>query len=102
MRTLIRSLGRDGRTVVLSSHLMGEVEQICRPRRGHPRTGALVAEGTVDELRGRAGLRVRAQPLDAAARCSRRPGVESVPAAGGGTRRHRRPAASPPSSTARW
>ena len=62
MRTLIRSLGRGTRTVVLSSHLMGEVEQIV-DRVGVISEGALVAEGTVAELRGRAGLRVRAQPL---------------------------------------
>ena len=39
---------------LLSSHLMGEVEQIC-DRVGVIRAGRLVAEGTVDELRGRAG-----------------------------------------------
>jgi ABC-2 type transport system ATP-binding protein len=31
------------------------------------RDGALVAEGTVEELRGRAGLKVRAEPLAEAA-----------------------------------
>jgi ABC-2 type transport system ATP-binding protein len=78
MRTLIRSLGQGGRTVVLSSHLMGEVEQVS-DRVGVIRAGRLVAEGTVDELRGRAGLRVRAQPLDAArALLARHPGVASV------------------------
>jgi len=83
MRTLIRSLGDDGRTVVLSSHLMGEVEQVS-DRVGVIRAGTLVAEGTVDELRGRAGLRVRAQPRDAArALLARHPGVESVARSGG-------------------
>jgi ABC-2 type transport system ATP-binding protein len=78
MRTLIRALGQGERTVVLSSHLMGEVEQIS-DRVGVIRSGALVAEGTVDELRGRAGLRVRAQPLDAARSLLEAfPGVESV------------------------
>jgi ABC-2 type transport system ATP-binding protein len=78
MRALIRSLGQGGRTVVLSSHLMGEVEQVS-DRVGVIRAGTLVAEGTVDELRGRAGLRVRAQPLDAArALLARHPGVDSV------------------------
>jgi ABC-type multidrug transport system ATPase subunit len=78
MREFIRSLGRDGRTVVLSSHLMGEVEQVC-DRVGVIRDGALVAEGTVEELRGRAGLRVRAEPLSAAARViGDVPGVEAV------------------------
>jgi ABC-2 type transport system ATP-binding protein len=66
MRSFIRSLARGGRTVVLSSHLMGEVEQVC-DRVGVIRDGVLVAEGTVEQLRGRATLRVRAQPLGEAA-----------------------------------
>ena len=66
MRDFIRSLGEGGRTVVLSSHLMGEVEQVA-DRVGVIRDGALVAEGTVEELRGRAGLKVRAEPLAEAA-----------------------------------
>ena len=45
MRAFIRSLARGGRTVVLSSHLMGEVEQVS-DRVGVIRDGALVAEGT--------------------------------------------------------
>jgi ABC-type multidrug transport system ATPase subunit len=67
MRQFIRSLGKDGRTVVLSSHLMGEIEQVS-DRVGVIRHGSLVAEGTVAQLRGRAGLRVRAEPLAEAAR----------------------------------
>ena len=67
MRTFIRALGRGQRTVVLSSHLMGEIEQVS-DRAGVIRDGSLVAEGTVEELRGRAGLRVRAEPLAEAAR----------------------------------
>jgi ABC-2 type transport system ATP-binding protein len=67
MREFIRSLAAGGRTVLLSSHLMGEIEQVS-DRVGVIRAGELVAEGTVDELRGQAGLRVRAEPLDAAAR----------------------------------
>jgi ABC-2 type transport system ATP-binding protein len=46
---------------------MGEIEQVS-DRVGVIRDGSLVAEGTVEELRGRAGLRVRAQPLTEAAR----------------------------------
>jgi ABC-type multidrug transport system ATPase subunit len=67
MRGFIRSLGKGGRTVVLSSHLMGEIEQVS-DRVGVIRDGSLVAEGTVEELRGRAGLRVRAEPQAEAAR----------------------------------
>jgi ABC-2 type transport system ATP-binding protein len=67
IRTFIRELGKGQRTVVLSSHLMGEIEQVS-DRVGVIRAGSLVAEGTVEELRGRAGLRVRAEPLAEAAR----------------------------------
>jgi ABC-type multidrug transport system ATPase subunit len=68
MRTLIRALGRGERTVLLSSHLMPEVEQIC-DRVGVISRGSLVKEGTVDELRGGGGgLWVRAEPLDRASR----------------------------------
>jgi len=70
MGRLIRTLGDSGRTVLLSSHNMGEVEQVC-DRVGIVRGGRLVAEGTVDELRARGGppdLLVRADPIDAAQR----------------------------------
>ena len=47
-----------GRTVLLSSHLLGEVQQIC-DRVGVIDRGRMIAESTVDELRGgeRAGGR---------------------------------------------
>ena len=65
MRKLIRRLGRDGRTVLLSSHLMNEVEQVC-DRVGVIARGRIVAEGTVRELRGVDRLLVRVdQPLQA-------------------------------------
>ncbi len=67
MRDLIRSLAQEGRTVLLSSHLLGEVEQIC-DRAGVIRDGMGVAEGTLDALRGHGSLRVRAKPLDEARR----------------------------------
>jgi ABC-2 type transport system ATP-binding protein len=78
MRAFIRALARGGRTVVLSSHLMSEVEQIC-DRVGVIRDGALIAEGTIEQLRGRATLRVRAQPLgEAALLLARLPAVDEV------------------------
>jgi ABC-2 type transport system ATP-binding protein len=78
MRAFIRSLAQGGRTVVLSSHLMGEVEQVC-DRVGVIRDGVLVAEGTVEQLRGRASLRVRAEPVGEAARLvARLPEVAEV------------------------
>jgi len=65
MRALIRSLGSGERTVLLSSHLLGEVEQIC-DRVGVISRGELIAESTVRELRGGAALLVAAEPLDRA------------------------------------
>jgi ABC-type multidrug transport system ATPase subunit len=83
MREFIRSLAQAGRTVVLSSHLMGEIEHVS-DRVGVIRAGSLIAEGTVDELRGRAGLQLRAEPLAAAARLvGDLPGVDAVAAADG-------------------
>jgi ABC-type multidrug transport system ATPase subunit len=67
MRPFIRSLGQGDRTVLLSSHLMSEVEQVC-DRVGVISRGRLVGEGTVDELRGRETLLLRAEPLDEAER----------------------------------
>ncbi|WP_405067358.1 ABC transporter ATP-binding protein [Kribbella sp. NBC_01510] len=65
MRRLIRELGSDGRTVLLSSHLLGEVQQIC-DRVGIINAGRMVAEHNVEELRGEQELVVRATPRDAA------------------------------------
>ena len=67
MREFIRGLGRGGRTVLLSSHLMAEVELVCG-RVGVIHHGALVKEGTVDALRGGRTLVVRAEPLERAGR----------------------------------
>src|SRR5205807_3354906 len=70
MRALIGDIRREGRTVLLSSHLLNEVELTC-DRVGVIAKGKLVAEGTVDELRARSGgtsLLVRATPLDKAQR----------------------------------
>jgi ABC-2 type transport system ATP-binding protein len=66
MRTLVRRLGASGCTVLLSSHLLGEVQQTC-DRVGVINAGRLVAESTVAELRGAAALRVVADPVDQAA-----------------------------------
>jgi ABC-2 type transport system ATP-binding protein len=86
MRAFIRGLGRGGRTVLLSSHLMSEVEQVC-DRVGVISRGALVGEGTVDELRGRESLWVRADPLERAERLvGTLRGVERVAVVDGGLR----------------
>ena len=65
MRKLIKDIGQGDRTVLLSSHLLGEVEQIC-DRVGVISNGRLVRQSTVQDLIGEEGVLVRAQPLDAA------------------------------------
>ncbi len=65
MRSLIRKQASESRTVLLSSHLLGEVEHIC-DRVGVISRGRLVREGPVAELRGRPSLVIAADPLDAA------------------------------------
>ncbi|MCL6499251.1 MAG: ABC transporter ATP-binding protein [Firmicutes bacterium] len=49
---LIRSLKRDGLTVLLASHLLHQVQSVC-DRVGLFHRGRMVLEGTVDELRER-------------------------------------------------
>ncbi len=65
MRKLIKDIGQGDRTVLLSSHLLGEVEQIC-DRVGVISNGKLVRQSTVQELLGEEGVLVRAQPIDQA------------------------------------
>ena len=65
MRALIRRLGHGERTVLLSSHLLGEVEQVCN-RVGVIHKGELVIEGTVEELRGGGGVLVKVEPIEEA------------------------------------
>jgi ABC-2 type transport system ATP-binding protein len=65
MRQLLRRIGEGGRTVMLSSHLLSEVEQTC-DRIGVIQSGRMIAEGTVDEIRGGAALLVRAAPAERA------------------------------------
>ncbi len=78
MRGLIRRLGAEGRTVLLSSHLMGEVQQIC-DRVAVIDRGRIIAESSVDELRGHGELVVSAAPSDRARELvEARPEVRSV------------------------
>jgi ABC-2 type transport system ATP-binding protein len=64
IRTLVRELADDGTTVLVSSHLLTEVEQICT-HVGVMRVGALVAQGTLAEVRAGAGpARVRVETPD--------------------------------------
>jgi ABC-2 type transport system ATP-binding protein len=55
LRSLLRTLADGGATVFLSSHLLGEVEQVC-DRIAMLHAGRLVWEGTVAELTAAGGL----------------------------------------------
>jgi ABC-type multidrug transport system ATPase subunit len=69
MRELVRSLKHERRAVLLSSHLLSEVEQLC-DRVAVIRSGRLIAQGTLGELRagatGGSGVLLRATPYDRA------------------------------------
>ena len=79
VRNLIGSLASDGTTVLVSSHLLSEVEQICT-HLGVMREGRMVAQGTTAEVRGAGVVTVRVetgQP-DRAAEVLTRMGATSV------------------------
>jgi ABC-2 type transport system ATP-binding protein len=80
MRLLIRSLAEHGITVLLSSHLLGEVEEVCN-RVAIVRSGRIVYEGTIAELARGAGTAYRLSSTDdvrALEVCSRQPGLSDV------------------------
>jgi len=52
---LVRQLAAEGRAVLLSSHIMGEVEAVAT-RAGVMARGTLVAEGSLEALRAQAGV----------------------------------------------
>ncbi|MFN8619945.1 MAG: ATP-binding cassette domain-containing protein [Chloroflexota bacterium] len=61
IRALLRSLARDGRTVIVSSHLLSELEAIC----DHlviVRFGTLLFSGPMDEMRARSRAHVDLAP----------------------------------------
>ncbi|MBC2643815.1 MULTISPECIES: ABC transporter ATP-binding protein [unclassified Rhodococcus (in: high G+C Gram-positive bacteria)] len=66
MRELIVELADSGHSVMLSSHMLSEVQEIC-DRVGVIARGELIAESTVAELRGGTSLLVRADPQERAA-----------------------------------
>ena len=63
VRALIREIATDGVTVLVSSHLLAEVEQICS-HVGVMRTGRLVFQGTLEEMRARGAARVQVRTTD--------------------------------------
>jgi ABC-2 type transport system ATP-binding protein len=80
MRLLIRRLADDGMTVLLSSHLMTEVEELCN-RVAIIQSGAIVYEGAIADLKRAAGLTYRLHTTDddqALAVCRAQPGIVDV------------------------
>ncbi len=80
MRLLIRRLADDGMTVLLSSHLLAEVEEVCN-RVAIVRSGRIVYEGEIAELKTGAGTTYRLVTTDderALAVCRAQPGVANV------------------------
>jgi ABC-2 type transport system ATP-binding protein len=63
VRALIREIATGGVTVLVSSHLLAEVEQICT-HVGVMRTGRLVFQGTLEEMRARGAARVLVRTSD--------------------------------------
>ena len=80
MRLLIRRLAEQGMTVLLSSHLLTEVEDICN-RVAIVRQGRIVYEGEIAELKRGAGTRYWLQTSDddrALGVCRAQPEVDDV------------------------
>ncbi|HEX6887345.1 MAG TPA: ABC transporter ATP-binding protein [Candidatus Nanopelagicales bacterium] len=80
VRHLVGSLAADGATVLVSSHLLSEVEQMCS-HVGVMREGRLVAQGTVAEVRSagaQATAVVETADVTAAAEVLQRMGLAGV------------------------
>ena len=84
MRALVRRLAGEGITVLLSSHLMGEVEALCN-RVAILREGRVRYEGDLAEVTARSDGRYRLQATDPAAAiaaCRSAEGIRDVRADG--------------------
>ena len=93
MRALIVDVAAGGQTVLLSSHLLAEVQEIC-DRVGVISGGRLLVECTVAELRGATAiLLVRAEPLDRALAVAMRVAGDDAVEVDGRSCGSRRPAA---------
>ena len=80
MRALVARLALAGTTVLLSSHLLAEVEELCN-RVAIVRTGRMVFEGALEDLKRTAGGEWRLRTTDdgrALAVCRAQPGVSGV------------------------
>lgn len=63
MRELVKRLAAEGITILLSSHILAEVEELCN-RVAIIRKGAIIYEGRLDELLASGGREYRLQTAD--------------------------------------
>jgi ABC-2 type transport system ATP-binding protein len=80
MRELIRRLAGQGMTVLLSSHLLAEVEELCN-RVAIVRRGRIVYEGEIAQLKRSAGTTYRLRTTDndrALAICQAQQGISGL------------------------
>ena len=61
-RNLMKRLNRDGKTIFLSSHILGEVQQTCT-HVGVIHRGRMVATGTTDEIQRKMGRTIAPKAL---------------------------------------
>jgi ABC-2 type transport system ATP-binding protein len=85
LRDLLRGLAREGRTVLVSSHVLAEIAQVADDVVIIAR-GRSVAQGAVEEIvaRGAQGTRVRAPERERLAAVLARGGLDPTPFAGDG------------------
>jgi ABC-2 type transport system ATP-binding protein len=80
MRQLVRRLAGQGITIVLSSHLLAEVEEVCN-RVAIVQKGTIVYEGAIADLKRAAGMTYRLVTTNhdrALAVCRAQPGISDV------------------------
>jgi ABC-2 type transport system ATP-binding protein len=85
MRDLVKRLAADGITILLSSHILAEVEDLCN-RVAIIRRGSIIYEGRLDELLQSAagGYRLRSPDVERAQLLlGAQPGIESLVASDG-------------------
>jgi ABC-2 type transport system ATP-binding protein len=102
MRLLIRRLAEQGMTVLLSSHLMSEVEEVCN-RVAIISSGSVRYEGSLHELMQTTAGRYELRTTDdarAAEIASRHPGIDAVVTGERGVAFHADRRAVPPLSLA--
>src|SRR6478752_4504060 len=85
MRELVKQLAAEGITILLSSHILAEVEELCN-RVAIIRRGAIIYEGRLDELLSSAsgGFKLRSPELERAKMLlGSQPGIEQLSALDG-------------------